>query len=124
MPATQAGHQTHHTTTHVYMPHTVHPKAASRSTSPIPTPAHTAPAKITTGGENATSRAADAGFKYGEHVALVLGRTKESGEESRPTAKERLKFRVARVERNIPRSNNDKEWMSVYCWSVGGGMRI
>lgn len=43
----------------------------------------------------------------------------DSGEERRPTMREREKLRVASEERNIPRRRREKQCMRVYCWRVG-----
>lgn len=45
---------------------------------------------------------------------------KESGLESRPIRKARLKLRVASVARNMPRRRSEKHLIRRRCWCVGG----
>lgn len=52
------------------------------------------------------------------------GRIKDSGEDKRPTMREREKLSVARAERNMPSRRREKHCISVYCWSVGRNLVV
>lgn len=46
---------------------------------------------------------------------------KLSGAQSRPTMKEREKFKVARADKKRPRRRSENDLMRRYCWGVGAG---
>ena len=125
-PATQAGHQTHQTTTCVHTPQTSHPKAACVKTVSTSALKYQHAASRTTGGESTFNSARASVLRTylrGREVVCGLMRwMKLSGAQRRPTMKEREKLRVARVERKRPRMRREKDLMRWYC--CGWGVRV
>lgn len=130
-PTNQAGHQTHHTTTCVHKPETVHPNAASNNISPTSTPHQLQPAKATTGGDSKCSRMfartfldfidppnedAAYGVKVGDGSAMGGVPRKDNGVEKRPTRRAREKLRVERVARNMPRRRREMHFARRRWW--------
>jgi hypothetical protein len=129
-PTTQAGHQTHHTTTCVHRPCTLHPNAASTNTLPTSTPQNLHIASTTTGGDSncnsplsTTFRILLLGADPGVEVVEKGWPTKERGEARRPMRKAREKLSVASVARNMPRRRREKHCRRRRCWGVGGDWR-
>lgn len=129
-PTNQAGHHTPQTTTLVYIPHTRHPKAASRSTSPrlltLPWPPcqFADPIQIVSTAVGATRFSTVVQI---QRMTVCLGQglaMNDSGHERRPTMSEREKLSVARDERNMPSSKREKHCIRVYCWAVGQNLVV
>lgn len=108
-PAIHAGHQTHQMTTGVYMPHTFHPNAAFRNTSPTSRPKKAVAENITAVGDTSCNSAEDA---YLAKSFLGHGCTKVKGLASSPMKNASEKFNVARADRNMPSRSSEKHLMS------------
>jgi hypothetical protein len=115
MPTSHAGHHKHQTTTGVYMPQTFHPKLASFNKSAILIFQTWAAAYNTVGGATTLSTPA----RDHRRAGFLTGWTKVSGLESTPIRKAREKLRVARVDRHIPRTSREKDFVSWKCCNVG-----
>lgn len=120
MPTSQAGHQRHHTTTGVYMPQTFQPKLASFNRSAILMSQIWAAAYKIVGGDTTLRRPA----RDQRRPRFLTGWTKLSGLESTPMRKAREKLRVARVERHMPRTRREKDFVSWKCCIVGLVTRV
>jgi hypothetical protein len=113
-PLNHAGHQTHHTTTGVHIPHTSHPKAASASTVSTGTPVYQHAANITAGGERRFITARPSAVvtcnTVGDAViCLDIRPMKLRGAQRRPIMKDSEKFNVARADRNRPSRRREKD---------------
>lgn len=77
---------------------------------------YAAPASKTAAGLTAFNNA-----KQTALAAALFGKglTNDNGAERRPMIIAREKLRVAREERNMPRSRREKDLMRLYCWRVG-----
>ncbi|KAK4939331.1 hypothetical protein LTR28_009397, partial [Elasticomyces elasticus] len=100
----------------VHIPHTVHPNAASASKSTTLLPQYAFASPSIAIGDTAVSTTAlttnnGAPSDGGNDASSLLGkgRMKERGDAQRPTRRESEKLRVARVEREAPRSRREKE---------------
>ncbi len=129
-PTTHAGHQTHHTTTCVHKPCTLHPNAASSNTLPTSTPQSLHIASTTTGGDSNCNSPLSTTFRAlllvavsGVEAVEKGWPTKERGEARRPMRKAREKLSVASVARNMPRRRREKHCRRRRCWGVGGDWR-
>lgn len=111
MPTSQAGHHRHQTTTGVYIPQTFHPKLASFNRSAMLICQSWAAAYTTVGGATMLSNPA----KDQRRAGFLTGWTKLNGLDSTPTRKAREKLSVARVERHIPRTSKEKDFVSWKC---------
>jgi hypothetical protein len=111
LPTSQAGHQTHQTTTGVYIPHTSQPNAASFNTSPKLSPQKDDQAKMMVVGATSSSS-----ILLVHRMAAFLGHgwAKVSGLARRPTKKAKEKLSVARDERNMPSSRRENDLVSWY----------
>ena len=109
LPASHAGHHTHHTTTGVKVPQTSHAKAASRRIVLISSRQTTVAATSTAVGATALSSAMQAKRIAGD---CGHGCIKVKGLVRRPTSSARLKLSVAREERNMPRRRRENDLMS------------
>jgi hypothetical protein len=90
------------------MPQTCHPNAVSCNTLPTPTPHAVAAEYSTAVGAIRFNPPATAHLT----ASLSKGCVKDSGEDKRPTRKAREKLRVAREDRNMPKSRREKDLMS------------
>jgi hypothetical protein len=97
------------------MPQTFHPKLASFNKSAMLISQICAAAYNIVGGATMLSSPA----RDHRRAGFFTGWTKLSGLESTPMRKAREKLRVAKVERHMPKTSKENDFVSWKCWMVG-----
>lgn len=121
---THAGHQTHQTTTCVHIPQTPHPNPDSSNIPATSSPQYFAtPTNTIVGATICNTINHNPVFTIPLRVVGVLVLASPwAAEKPAPKTlmrKERLKFNVARAERNRPRRRREKQEINVLCCGVG-----